>query len=63
MDFQEELTMLQSIGQLLAVVLLWTELQKCNCEIAGEGIEYSWGLAKNHYQKILLENKIGKESF
>jgi hypothetical protein len=41
--------MLQSIGQILGVVVDRTP--KCHCKIAGEGIEYSWGLAKNHYQK------------
>jgi hypothetical protein len=58
-DFEEELTMLQMIGQKLGAVVDRTP--KCHCEIAGEGIEYSLGLAKNQYRKILLENKRGKE--
>jgi hypothetical protein len=60
-DFEEELTMLQTMGQKLGAVVDRTP--KCHCEIAGEGIEYSWGLAKNQYRKILLENKRGKEKF
>ncbi len=36
---------------------------KCHCEIAGEGIEYSWACSKNHFCKILLEKKRGKENF
>ena len=53
--------MLQMMGQKLGAVVDRTP--KCHCEIAGEGIEYSWGLAKNQYRKILLENKRGKEKF
>jgi hypothetical protein len=60
-DFEEELTMLQMIGQKLGAVIDRTS--KCHCEIAGKGIKYSWGLAKNQNRKILLENKRGREKF
>jgi len=37
---------------------------KCHCELAGEGIEYAWGCAKNYYQhQILLDRKRGKDNF
>ena len=36
---------------------------KYHCEIAGEGIEYAWGLFKRWYRSISLENKKGKEKF
>jgi len=37
---------------------------KCHCELAGEGIEYAWGCAKNYYQhQILLDRKGGKDNF
>jgi len=36
---------------------------KCHCELAGEGIEYSWGCTKNYYQNIDLVQKKGKENF
>ena len=36
---------------------------KCHCELAGEGIEYAWGCAKNHYHQQPLKHKKGKENF
>jgi hypothetical protein len=30
---------------------------KCHCELAGEGIEYTWGCAKNHYRRQPLKHK------
>jgi hypothetical protein len=60
-DFEEELTMLQTMGQSMGVMIDRTP--KCHCEIAGEGIEYSWALAKNHFHQILLEENRGKEKF
>ena len=36
---------------------------KCHCELAGEGVEYAWGCAKNHYQWQPLKDKRGKENF
>jgi hypothetical protein len=32
---------------------------KCHCELAGEGIEYSWGCSKN-YKKPVIERKENK---
>ena len=59
-DFEEEETMLQSMGTLMGVAI--DQSPKCHCEIAGEGIEYTWACAKNHYQGILLDKKRGKEN-
>ncbi len=47
-DFEEEESLLQSIGQLMGVTIDCTP--KCHCEFAGEGIEYSWGCSKNEYR-------------
>ena len=35
----------------------------CHCELAGEGVEYAWGCAKNHYRRQPLKDKRGKENF
>ena len=60
-DFEEEETMLQSMASKMGVSV--DRSPKCHCEIAGEGIEYSWACAKNHYRQILLDKKRGKENF
>ena len=36
---------------------------KYHCEIAGEGIEYAWGLAKKKFRHTKLEDKNTKEKF
>jgi len=36
---------------------------KCHCELAGEGIEYTWGCSKNYYRGLRLNDKRGKEKF
>jgi hypothetical protein len=60
-DFEEEETMLQSVISSLGIDM--DRSPKCHCKIAGEGIEYSWGCAKNYYCNLLLEDKRGKEKF
>ncbi len=59
-DFEEEETMLQSMGTLMGVSI--DRSPKCHCEISGKGIKYTWAFAKNHYQGILLDKKRGKEN-
>ena len=54
-DFEEEETMLQAMASKMGVLV--DRSPKCHCEIAGEGIEYSWALSKNHYRSILLDRK------
>ena len=44
LDFEEEETLLQSMGKEMGVLVDRTP--KCHCELAGEGIEYSWSCAK-----------------
>jgi len=44
LDFEEEETLLQSMGREMGVLVDRTP--KCHCELAGEGIEYSWSCAK-----------------
>ncbi len=61
MDFEEEETMLQYMGIKMGVVV--DRSPKCHAEIAGEGIEYSWGCMKNHYRRVLLDKKTGRENF
>jgi hypothetical protein len=58
-DFEEEETLLQHMGKTMGVVV--DRSPKCHAEIAGEGIEYSWGCAKNHYRRVLLDKK-GEET-
>jgi hypothetical protein len=60
-DFEEEETMLQSMGREMNILV--DRSPKCHCECAGEGIEYSWALMKNYYRRILLDKKRGKENF
>ena len=60
-DFIEEETLLQYHGRLLGVSIDRTP--KCHPEMAGEGIEYSWGMAKLLYRKLPLKEKKSKEKF
>jgi hypothetical protein len=60
-DFQEEESLLQTMGRRMGVIVDRTP--KCHCELAGEGIEYSWGCAKNHYRRLPLKEKKSKEMF
>ena len=36
---------------------------KFHAELAGEGIEYSWGFLKGKYRRLPLEDKKGKSKF
>jgi hypothetical protein len=60
-DFEEEESLLQSKGRLLGAKIDRTP--KCHCELAGEGIEYSWGCAKNFFRQQPLKDKRKKENF
>jgi len=55
LDFEEEETLLQSMGREMGVLVDRTP--KCHCELAGEGIDYSWGCAKNFYGRVSLKRK------
>jgi hypothetical protein len=59
-DFLGEKTSLMYLGERLGVEV--DCLTKCNLELAGEGIEYSWGQAKSVYRRAKLADKKGKEN-
>ncbi len=61
LDFAEEVTALQHLGNELGVSVLITP--KFHAEMAGEGVEYSWGVSRNVYRRMPLNSKKGKESF
>jgi hypothetical protein len=60
-DFASELTLLQYHGNRLGVIIDCTP--KCHPELAGEGIEYIWALAKLYYRHKPLSQKRSKDSF
>ncbi len=60
-DFEEEESLLQANGREMGVLVDRTP--KCHCELAGEGIEYTWGCSKNYYRALKLQDKRGKEKF
>jgi hypothetical protein len=60
-DFINEESMLQYYGRMMGVMVDRTP--KCHCEMAGEGIEYSWAAAKNKYRRYPVSAKKGKEHF
>jgi hypothetical protein len=37
-------------------------MPKCHCELAGEGVEYSWTCAKNEFQRKPIRLKKAKIS-
>ena len=36
---------------------------KYHCELAGEGVEYTWGMMKKYHRSLLLETKNMKRKF
>lgn len=54
-DFAEEITELQANALQMEVQCLLTP--KYHCELAGEGIEYAWGVAKARYRAASMEEK------
>ena len=49
------------MGRTMGVLV--DQTPKCHCELAGKGIEYSWGCAKNLYRQQPLREKRSKETF
>ena len=49
-DFVNEETLLQYHGKMLGVIV--DRSPKCHPEVAGEGIEYSWGCSKGKYRRL-----------
>ena len=60
-DFLSEVTLLQEILGRLGVIV--HRSPKCHAELAGEGIEYSWGFAKNFYRRLPICEKRTKDKF
>ena len=60
-DFKAELTLLQYRAKQLGVAVDCSP--KYHPEIAGEGIEFCWGIAKNWYCSKNLKEKKGKENW
>ena len=60
-DFTDEITLLQYHAQQLGVRVDRTP--KCHPEVAGEGIEYAWGIAKLFYRRSDIREKRNKNSF
>ena len=60
-DFWDEVTLLQFHTHILGVTL--DHSPKCHPEVAGEGIEYLWALAKLQYCRSSFSLKRNKESF
>jgi hypothetical protein len=60
-DFMTELTLLQLHGEKLGVII--DRSPKCHPEIAGEGIEYVWSLAKLKYRFMRIHEKRSRMAF
>jgi hypothetical protein len=60
-DFINEKTLLQHMGEGIGVTIDRTP--KCHAELAGEGIEYSWGKAKQYYRNIDLKKRRTTHNF
>ena len=60
-DLAEEECLLQSMGRKMGIIIDRTP--KCHAEIAGEGIEYTWGFQKNHFRRQPISMKRSKTEF
>lgn len=60
-DFVHEKTLLQYNGEKLGCII--DRSPKCTPEIAGDGIEYDWAMAKIWYRKQPWEDKKKKDKF
>lgn len=65
-DFRHELSAMEELAEKLSsdsfkVTILVTP--KYHCEIAGEGIEYAWGLFKKVYRNLPLDQKRTRSGF
>jgi len=60
-DFEEEELLLQTMGWEIGIIV--NHMLKCHCELAREGIGYTWGFAKNRNWTMRLMSENGKENF
>jgi hypothetical protein len=61
MDFIEEESLLQSNGRKMGAVI--DRMLKCHCELAGEGVEYSWACSKMCFRRNQSDSEKSKELF
>ena len=57
----EEETALEHLATQLGATVRLTP--KFHAELAGEGIEYCWAVAKGYYRRMPLSRKMGRENF
>ena len=65
-DFIDEETLLQTKSRKMdnnPNHITVDQTPKCHPELAGEGIEYYWGCAKNFYRRLPLYENKGKDNF
>jgi hypothetical protein len=65
-DFKNEITALEDLARRLSSDTSTVKIKftpKYHCEIAGEGIEYAWGLSKRYYRSLPLARKRGISNF
>jgi hypothetical protein len=65
-DFKCEVTALEDLAARLSTASSTVRIKytpKYHCEIAGEGIEYAWGLSKRFYRALPLTRKRGIANF
>ena len=66
-DFKEEKSsmekLMEKLSDLAANKALLLTTPKCYCELAAEGLDLGWGLAKRKYRNITLAEKKRKENF
>ena len=60
-DFINETTLLQDTLAKRGVNVIRTP--KAHAELAGEGIEYTWGNTKNNYRRLPMKDKSSKDKF
>jgi hypothetical protein len=61
LDFANEISQLQAIGEKMGSEIMLTP--KFHCEMAGEGIEYAWGVSKSIYRSMKLADKKSLSGF
>jgi hypothetical protein len=55
LDFANEISQLQAVGERMGIEVMLTP--KFDCVMAGEGIEYAWGVSKSIYRSMKLADK------
>jgi hypothetical protein len=61
LNFAKEMTALQHVGSQLGISVII--MPKFHAKLAGEGVEYSWGIAKAMYRQKPLISKKSKATF